>query len=438
MNPNQVERKKNREGRKSCALLWDESFLWGLMARRALTEAGLSFDLIRSDDIRAGILPRYAMLFVPGGWAQAKLRSLGEKGQAEIRSFVENGGSYLGICGGAGLATQSDIGLLSVSRKSFQERVPSFSGPVRLSLAPHAVWENIKSPVFSAWWPLQFRITSQNDLRILATYDEAQADAFSADIKVGERQTNGWSELEESYGIFLDPQRLKDEPAVIEGRFGQGKVLLSLVHFDTPGDQNGQAVLRNLWQYLSSDPDWPIQASRAVKKQFMADTCPECQKTIMDIKATVDTLITMGERNSLWYWRNSWFLQWRRGIRGMEYSTLAVMTGEIASYLRHNCLGGSNEGNIPAESSDLYQDLAAIKELVIPFVKKAKILLAREKSFLATAVLSPVHCSDEAISRLRQELHGSSIRHGGKFKELILAVDRLLYQLISSDQSLLR
>ena len=64
------------------------------MAWRALREAGLPFDLIRSDDIRAGALSHYAMIFVPGGWASAKLRSLGEKGHAEICSFVENGGSY--------------------------------------------------------------------------------------------------------------------------------------------------------------------------------------------------------------------------------------------------------------------------------------------------------------------------------------------------------
>lgn len=53
--------------KRPCALLWDESFLWGLMARRALRDAGLPFDLIRSDEIKAGALSRYGMLFVPGG-----------------------------------------------------------------------------------------------------------------------------------------------------------------------------------------------------------------------------------------------------------------------------------------------------------------------------------------------------------------------------------
>jgi len=154
---------------------------------------------------------------------------------------------------------------------------------------------------------------------------------------------------------------------------------------------------------------------------------------VTDLGAAVDGFITMGEQNSLWSWRNPWFLQWRRGIRGMEYSTLAVMAGEIVTRLRCKDLNGGSEGKLLNEfpdSSELREDLAAILKRVIPFVKKAEILLAHEKSFLATAPLSPVYCADEEINRLRQELHGSSIRHGGKFKELILVIDRLLYQLI--------
>ncbi|PKN89253.1 MAG: hypothetical protein CVU51_01155 [Deltaproteobacteria bacterium HGW-Deltaproteobacteria-1] len=404
------------------------------MARRALMEAGLPFDLIRSDDIRAGILPRYAMLFVPGGWASAKLRSLGETGQAEVRSFVANGGSYLGICGGAGLATQNDIGLLSVSRKSTRERVPSFSGPVRLSLFPHAIWENIASPVFSAWWPFQFHVAPKNEISVLAVYEEAQADAMSSDIKVSDGQISGWPELEKRYGIFLDPRRLKGEPAVVEGRFGPGKVILSLIHFDTPHDRNGAAVLRNLWRYLIPDSEWQINKSSPSKKnRLMADDCPECAKTLAEIESAVAGLIALGEHYSLWYWRNPWFLQWQRGIRGMEYSTLAVMIGDIAARLRLDSSVRYETGKSLPEfygQSSLHEDLSTIRELLIPFVEKAQILLGREKEFLTTASLSPVKCSNEEIKCLRQELLGPSISHGGKFKELIDAVDRLLYKLI--------
>ncbi|HET7319008.1 MAG TPA: hypothetical protein VFK23_07740, partial [Nitrospirota bacterium] len=59
-----------RHGRT--ALLWDESFLWGVMARKALHARGLAFDMIRAKDVRDGRLHDYSLLFVPGGWASNK------------------------------------------------------------------------------------------------------------------------------------------------------------------------------------------------------------------------------------------------------------------------------------------------------------------------------------------------------------------------------
>jgi len=210
---------------RSCALFWDESLLWGLMAWRALKEAGLPFDLLRSEDIRAGGLSHYRMIFVPGGWASNKINALGDQGMEEIRRFVAGGGNYLGICGGAGMATENGLGLLPIKRKPPRDRVPSFSGPIRFSCAGHAMWQEIDTPVFFVWWPSQFQVEDQN-IKVLASYEEAQADAFSADINVVDGEIIGWSKLEQRYGILLDPSRLRGEPGVLEGRFGRGKVIL--------------------------------------------------------------------------------------------------------------------------------------------------------------------------------------------------------------------
>ena len=125
-----TQHRQKSVSKKACALLWDESFAWGLMACKALTEAGLPFDLLRSEEIRGGALSRYRLLYVPGGWASQKLTALGDQGQEEIKRFVEEGGSYLGICGGAGMATEDGIGLMPIRRKPTTERVPSVSGPV--------------------------------------------------------------------------------------------------------------------------------------------------------------------------------------------------------------------------------------------------------------------------------------------------------------------
>lgn len=158
------------------------------------------------------------------------------------------------------MATESGLALLGVHRRPTKDRVPSFSGPIRLSLTDHAIWSGIRTPAFHAWWPLQFHINAATQLRILARYDEAHDDAYSADLRVGDGRIMGWSELEERYGIYLDPDRLKDEPAVVEGRYQGDKVLLSLVQFDTPGDQIGALVLRNLWRYLVRADDFNFRS----------------------------------------------------------------------------------------------------------------------------------------------------------------------------------
>jgi hypothetical protein len=418
------QRRRNDVSKRACALLWDESLAWGLMARRALKAAGLPFDLLRAEDIRGGALSLYRMLFVPGGWASNKLSALGDRGQAEIRRFVEEGGNYLGICGGAGMATEDGIGLLPIRRKPTAERVASFSGPVRLTLAAHRIWQGIETPLFFAWWPSQVQAGAPRT-RVLATYEGALQDAFSSDIPVADGQVIGWPGLEKRYGILLDPSRLHDEPAVMEGGFGRGRVVLSLIHFDTPGDSNGAAVLRNLWDDLA--PRWSAHSSmtrETLRSRPLRALPPEFPGTLEEIQAAVEDLIESGSKHSLWYWRNPLLLQWRRGVRGLEYGTLAVMIAEIGKRLSGPALPGS------MESSRMKEELSEIRDQIIPFVEKTKDLLARERLFMQTAPLSPLECADAEISRLRQELFGSAMSHGGRFKQMIDIVDRLLLSLI--------
>ena len=426
-------RRRKDVSKKACALLWDESFAWGLMAWRALKKAGLPFDLLRAEDVRAGALSRYRMLFVPGGWASNKISALGDRGQEEIRLFVEAGGSYLGICGGAGMATEDGIGLLPIQRKPTVKRVPSFSGPVRLTLADHRIWQGIETPVFFAWWPSQFQ-TGDQMIRVLASYKEALPGAFSSDIPVADGRVIDWPDLEMQYGILLDPARLHGEPAVLEGNSGRGKVVLSLIHFDTPGDRNGAAVLRNLWDYLASGSSSESQVRKAhSQSRVLSDLLPEIRDVIEEIQNTVAELIASGSRNFLWYWRNPLLLQWRRGVRGLEYSTLVVMIGEIAKRLNNPQFAGSEGWHaLPAslDSSRLKKDLSEIRGQLIPFIEKAKRLVISERCYMNTAPLSPVECADEEINRLRQELFGSAMSHGGHFKQLIDIVDRLMFDLI--------
>lgn len=420
-------RRDGENSRRACALLWDESLAWGLMARQALIDAGLPFDLIRSEDVRTGALSGYRMLFVPGGWASNKLSALGDGGRGEIRRFVEGGGSYLGICGGAGMATEDGLALLPVRRQPSALRVASFSGPVRLTLEEHPLWQGVGQPVFFAWWPSQFG-TGAPGTRVLAAYEGALPEAFSSDIPVAVGQVQGWGALEEQYGILLDPARLCGQPAVLEGRFGRGRVILSLVHFDTPGDPTGTAVLRNLWDYLA--PGRLAAAPPDRETGVAPEPPPETLLAIEDIRGAVADLIAWGESRGMWQWRTPFLLQWRRGFRGLEYGTLSVMVREMAQRLRSSPSEEGPAGPLPENGPAMTQDALAIRDAVIPFVAHAKDLLERERHFMESAALTPLECTDREIRRLRRELFGTAMSHGGRFKQLIDTVDRLLFRLI--------
>ncbi|MBI5665546.1 MAG: hypothetical protein HZC49_10760 [Nitrospirae bacterium] len=414
------------------------------MAYRALTGLGLPFDLIRAEDIKTGALNKYKMLFVPGGWASNKIKALGETGAAAIRDFVSDGGSYLGFCGGAGLATtgKDGIGLLNIKRRPTKERVPSFSGKICLNITKHTMWDKLppqpplikggsnselRTPnsklVFHAWWPSQFIIDDDN-IKILAKYGDALPDAFSSDLNVGDVGSDSrWEELEKVYQINLNPNRLKNEPAVIEGMYGKGKVILSLVHFDTPDDINGQHVLLNLWEYLTGEQtDNRTQSTEHGRSRFI----PSLEKGgrggcdgVPEFFTMCAELISLGERNFLWFWRNSMLLQWRRGVRGLEYNTLYIMMKAISVQIAEH----------RAQITD--KQLDEIKDVLVPFVEKAKKLLLLERHALQKGHITYERCDDPEIKKLRIELFSESKSHGGKFKELLDEIDKLLFSLLT-------
>lgn len=61
--------------------------------------------------------PRFRMIYTNGGKATSHGRSLGEKARENVRRFVAEGGSYLGTCAGAYIATKGlarDSGLVDI------------------------------------------------------------------------------------------------------------------------------------------------------------------------------------------------------------------------------------------------------------------------------------------------------------------------------------
>jgi hypothetical protein len=257
---------------------------------------------------------------------------------------------------------------------------------------------------------------------VLAAYGEAMPGSFSSDVNVGDAALGcNWAELERIYQINLDPGRMLRDPAVLEGTFGKGKVVLSLVHFDTPGDRNGAAVLANLWQYLAPNAECAVRSAECGARN---DQTAE-SAIVLQLEKSVTELIALGQRNFLWYWRNSALLQWRRGVRGLEYCTLYIMVKELSGLLGKQDRGPA----IP----ELEAGLVRIRELLLPFADRAKQLLLRERYAMQHGHITYEKCDDPAIQAIREELFSRSKSHGGAFKRLIDEIDGFLFRVLTGD-----
>jgi hypothetical protein len=403
------------------AIFWDESYLWGLIACETFLELELDFRLLTAADVSAGALDGCGMLFVPGGWASDKIRALGEAGADAIRRFVSGGGGYLGVCGGAGLALDHENGLrlLKVERMPTSRRLPSFSGTIQLRLGDgsHPLWSGVDDRKhFHAWWPGQFALSGEEPLTVLARYGAPGPDSFVTDLPVAEGMD--WQRWEEIYGINLDPGRIQGEPAVIEGQHGEGRVLLSYLHFETPGDSVGHEVLLNAIDYLGCGRTRVKASGEGTSAgRGEAGDAGEAARVARELARETDSFIEFGMKNFLWYRRNPWLLHWRRGIRGIEYSTIAAMVAKIEREMESGWAGFGDEGT---------EELKRLEHLLIPFLEKARKLVMLERLAMNRGPLSPLRCEDPEIREMRSELFSSDRRCGGLYRQIVKSAAGIL------------
>lgn len=94
----------------------------GVMGWAKILSNSPQIDLILLDvaDIRAGKLKECDVLLMPGGLTGHEFRTLGPEGVETVRKYVADGGRYIGICAGCGLAMNIKIGLRLVNCGNFQ------------------------------------------------------------------------------------------------------------------------------------------------------------------------------------------------------------------------------------------------------------------------------------------------------------------------------
>jgi hypothetical protein len=417
------------------ALFWDQSLVWGLICLQTLQQLQVPVRLISAAEIEQGVLDAHRVLLVPGGWAAHKMQALGKAGQDRVRQFVTSGGSYLGFCGGAGLALSSppSLGLVALQRMPMKERLPSASGQVVLAGdCDHPIWQACPTQLMaSVWWPSQFRWQTAPRVRVLASYAALANGFWLADLPLAdlESQDMSYSSWEQAYGINLNPARLLGQPAIIEASLGQGQLILSYPHLETPGDTQAHRLMVNTLRYLDTSAALHLPKISAAPHHPHRELPPPgtlTLKCLQQAAAAVDDLIALGQRHLLWNWRLPWLLHWRRGIRGLEYGTLAVLIRVIVQEAER--LGipflepDDNPWLVPARA--LLQETGT-------FCQLARKLLLEEKLAGQNGTCTKLGQVNATVDRLRSHLFGTQMNHGGLCRTLLDRLDRFLYQLLT-------
>jgi glutamine amidotransferase-like uncharacterized protein len=75
------------------------------MLEETLNASGYAVTKIDAADVRAGKLKEAKILVVPGGFSRTQATALGRDGRELVKSFVAEGGGYVGVCAGCYLAS---------------------------------------------------------------------------------------------------------------------------------------------------------------------------------------------------------------------------------------------------------------------------------------------------------------------------------------------
>ena len=181
------------------------------LAQLLKSSPDVSCDFLNAADVQTGKLAGYDVLVMPGGSGYDRYPQLGEEGFEKIRRYIREGGCYYGICAGIALALNDPkrLRLIPYTREKTPPR-GGFSAAVKLNKRAE---ELLGVPAGTRYFryhdgplPANGEPVPDSEYEVLATFDSEVMQKGHA--------------ISPMYGM----------PAIIYGRYGKGKVLVSVMH----------------------------------------------------------------------------------------------------------------------------------------------------------------------------------------------------------------
>ena len=206
-----------------------------------LKSRNITYTTINSENVLKGKIGKYDIFIMPGGWAYSYYVKLEKKGNDIIKKYIKNGGNFIGICAGAFYAAKTIIwenntysyglGLLDIYAIGPKKECP-WPGFSYINIKMNR--KGIKADLNSSYNVLyyggpEFYLKDSN-IKIIARYED------------------------------------DNMPAIIYGKYGKGKVILTGVHLEI--NRRNWVILDYMIKLLYPNYTFDFQFSRIYIKMF--------------------------------------------------------------------------------------------------------------------------------------------------------------------------
>ncbi len=211
--------------------------------KQILESVGYEANFISAREIKRGILDNYDVLVVPGGVAPI-IYGASQELKEEIRDFVGQGGGYIGVCGGAILATE---GLYRGDDKVMDlAGIVDVRSRVHLSWADRYLISDVELGLSLSEHPINYPYGG-----------EVRKIAYKAGPAMYKRE--GTTQEIEVIGVFnqdLDPDlphhEVKGAAAIIAAKYENGKVVILSPHPEYMIGNDNRFFLINAVEWVTS------------------------------------------------------------------------------------------------------------------------------------------------------------------------------------------
>ncbi|BCM90671.1 hypothetical protein IAD21_02528 [Abditibacteriota bacterium] len=176
-------------------------------------------------------MSQFDILVFAGGSGSGQSKAIGEVGLGNVRKFVKNGGSYLGICAGAYLACSNypwSLGLMNAKTRSTKWMRGGGAVALELTANGQKIFGDVKQT-----FPVRY-----NNGPIIEPDNKPDAPPYTVIAYF----RNELAEHNTPVGL------MKDTPAAMCSQYGKGRVLTISPHFE--GTKNAENFLPTALAWL--------------------------------------------------------------------------------------------------------------------------------------------------------------------------------------------